>query len=63
MKVIIEIEKDEEIEKVRKAFKGQAITVVKARKDKNKILDAIFKKYNVKLPKNYTFDREAVHAR
>jgi superfamily II helicase len=63
MKVIIEIEKDEEIEKVRKAFKGQTITVVKARKDKNKILDAIFKKYNVKLPKNYTFDREAVHAR
>jgi hypothetical protein len=63
MKVIIEIEKDEEIAKVRKAFKGQTITVVKARKDKNKILDAIFKKYNVKLPKNYTFDREAVHAR
>ena len=63
MKVIIEIEKDEEIEKVRKAFKGQTITVVKTRKDKNKILDAIFKKYNVKLPKNYTFDREAIHAR
>jgi hypothetical protein len=63
MRVIIEIEKDEEIEKVRKAFKGQAITVVKARKDKNKVLQAIFKKYNVKLPKHYTFDREATHAR
>jgi hypothetical protein len=63
MKVIIEIEKDDEIEKVRKAFKGQTITVVKARKDKNKILEAIFKKYNVKLPKDYRFDREAIHAR
>ena len=63
MKVIIEIEEDEELEKVRKAFKGQTVTVVRARKDKNKILDSIFKKYNVKLPKNYTFDREAIHAR
>jgi hypothetical protein len=63
VKVIIEIEKDEEFEKIKKAFKGEHITIIKARKDKNKILGAIFKRYNVKLPKNYTFDREAIHAR
>ncbi|MDP3297460.1 MAG: hypothetical protein Q8N09_07720 [Thermodesulfovibrionia bacterium] len=63
MKVIIEIENDDEIEKIKKAFKGEAITVVKPHKKKNKILEAIFKKYNVTLPKNYTFNREALHAR
>jgi len=63
MKVIIEIEKDEEIEKIKKAFRGESITVIKMRKDKNRILEAIFRKYNVKLPKNYAFDREAIHAR
>ncbi len=63
MKVIIEIEKEEEIEKLRKAFRGESITVVRTRKDKKKILEAIFKKYNVKLPKDYSFDREAIHAR
>ncbi|MBI5408745.1 MAG: hypothetical protein HZA14_05205 [Nitrospirae bacterium] len=63
MKVIIEIEKDDELKKIRKAFEGATITVVRAKKDKNRILEAIFKKYNVKLPRNYTFDREAIHAR
>ena len=63
MKVIIEVEKEEEIEKLRKAFKGEYITVVRVQKEKNKILEAIFKKYNVKLPKDYAFDREAVHVR
>ena len=63
MKVIIEIENDDEIEKIKKAFKGEAVTVVKTPKKKNKILEAIFKKYNVTLPKNYTFNREAIHVR
>ncbi len=63
MKVIIEIENDDEIEKIKKAFKGEVITVVKPSRKKNKILEAIFKKYNVTLPKNYTFDREAIHVR
>jgi len=63
MKVIIEIENDDEIEKIKKAFKGEAITVVKPHKKKNEILEAIFKKYNVTLPKNYTFNREAIHVR
>lgn len=63
MKVIIEIENDKEIDKIKKAFKGEAITVIRPRKKKNKILEVIFKKYNVKLPKNYTFDREAIHAK
>lgn len=63
MKVIIEIERDEEIMKLKKAFKGETITVVRARKDKNRILETIFRKYNVKLPKSYAFDREAVYSR
>lgn len=63
MKVIIEIEKDEEIEKIKKAFRGESISVIKTRKDKNRILETVFRKYNVKLPKNYSFDREAIHAR
>ena len=63
MKVIIEIERDEGIERVKKAFKGERIIVVKTHKEKKKILEAVFKNYNVKLPKNYSFDREAIHAR
>lgn len=63
MKVIIEIEKDEEIEKIKKAFSGESITLIKTRKDKKRILEKVFRKYNVKLPENYSFDREAIHAR
>jgi hypothetical protein len=63
MRITIEIEKDEEIEKIRKAFKGEIVTVVKTRRERNKILESIYKKYNVKLPKDYSFDREAIPAR
>ncbi|MBI5213503.1 MAG: hypothetical protein HY957_09080 [Nitrospirae bacterium] len=63
MKVIIEIEKDEELEKIKKTFKGEKITVVRAQKERKKILERIFKGYNVKLPANYKFDREEIHAR
>jgi hypothetical protein len=61
MRIIIEIEKDEDIEKLKKAFKGETITVVRPRRERNKILESIFKRYNVKLPKNYSFDREALY--
>ena len=63
MKVIIEIEKDEELEIVKKAFKGKSITIVSTQKERRKLLDAILKKYKVKLPKNYKFNREEIHAR
>lgn len=63
MKVIIEIEKDEELEMVKKAFKGKSITIVRTQKERRKLLDAIFKKYRVKLPRNYKFNREEIHAR
>ncbi|MBM4065261.1 MAG: hypothetical protein FJ266_06425 [Planctomycetes bacterium] len=62
-KVIIEIEKDEELEIVKKAFKGKSITIVRTQKERRKLLDAIFKKYKVKLHKNYKFNREEIHAR
>lgn len=63
MKVIIEIEKEEEFEKIKKALKGETITVIISIKEREKILEAIFKKYNVSLPKNYKFNREEIHAR
>lgn len=63
MKIIIEIEKDEEFEKIKKALKGESITVVKKQKERKKILESIFKKYHVKLPANYKFNREEIHAR
>ncbi len=55
MKVIIEIEKEEEFEKIKKALKGETITVIRSIKEREKILEAIFKKYNVSLPENYKF--------
>ncbi|MBA4349339.1 MAG: hypothetical protein C0415_05050 [Thermodesulfovibrio sp.] len=63
MKVIIEIEKDEELEKIKKTFKGEKITVVRTQKERKKILESIFKRYNVKLPADYKFNREEIHAR
>ena len=63
MKVIIEIEKEEEFEKIKKALKGETITVIRSLKEREKILELIFKKYNVSLPKNYKFNREEIHAR
>lgn len=61
MRIIIEIEKDEDIEKLKRALKGEPITVIRTRKERNIILESIFNKYNVKLPQSYSFDREAVH--
>ena len=61
MRIIIEIEKDKDIEKLKRALKGETITVIRTRKERNNILESIFNKYNVKLPQNYSFDREAVH--
>ncbi|MBI5142893.1 MAG: hypothetical protein HZA20_12000 [Nitrospirae bacterium] len=63
MKVIIEIENDSEIEKIRQAFKGEAITVIRAAKDRKGILEEVFNKYNATLPTDYRFDREEIHAR
>ena len=63
MKVIIEIEKEEEFEKIKKALKGETITVIRSIKEREKILETIFKKYNVCLPKNDKFNREEMHTR
>lgn len=63
MKVIIEIERDEDLEQIKKAFKREKISVVRSQRERKKILESIFKRYNVKLPANYKFDREEIHAR
>lgn len=63
MRVLIEVANDEELKKIAKILKGQHITILKSVKDRKKILEDIFKRYNVTLPKNYKFNREEVHAR
>lgn len=63
MKVIIEIEKEEDLEKIKKAFTGEIITIVKTQKERRNILESIFKKYNIKLPENFKINREEIHAR
>lgn len=42
MKVIIEIERDEELEKIGKVLKGESITVVKTKRGREEILENIF---------------------
>ncbi|MBI3584659.1 MAG: hypothetical protein HY096_12035 [Nitrospinae bacterium] len=61
MKVIVEIENEEEIKKVKKFFKTKHITIVKS--DKEEMLEEIFNNFKVKLPKSYKFNREELHAR
>ncbi len=63
MKVLIEVANDDELKKVAKILKGQHITILKSVKDRRKILEDIFNRYNVALPKNYKFKREKLHAR
>ena len=63
MRVIIEIERDDELQKIKKALEGENITIVKTQKEREKVLKDIFNTYNITLPKDYKFDREEVHAR
>ena len=37
MRIIIEIEKDEDIEKLKRALQGETITVIRTRKERNNI--------------------------
>lgn len=64
MKVIIEIEKEEDLNKIKKIFKKENITVVNTQAErKNLLLEDLFKKYNIKLPNNFKLNREEIHAR
>ncbi|MBI4619579.1 MAG: hypothetical protein HY739_05400 [Desulfobacterales bacterium] len=63
MKVVIEVENEEEIKRVRGILKGEHITVVKTRKERDMILEDIFNKFNIRLPKDFKLDREELHAR
>ncbi|MBF0505580.1 MAG: hypothetical protein HQL09_01985, partial [Nitrospirae bacterium] len=59
--VSIEISNDDELKKIAEILKGQHITVFKSAKDRKKILEDIFNRYNVSLPKDYKFNREEIH--
>ena len=63
MKVVIDIANDEELKKIAKILKGRRIKKVNTVKDRKKALEQIFNTYNVKLPKDYKFNREEIHAR
>lgn len=63
MKVVIEVENEKEIKRIRGILKGEHITVVKTRKERDMILEDIFNKFNIRLPKDFKLDREELHAR
>jgi hypothetical protein len=61
MKVIVEVRGKEEVNKIRKMFDKEHVSIVTSQKEL--ILDSIFNKFKVKLPARYKFDREEIHAR
>ncbi len=61
MKVIIEVKNASDVQKIERFFGKDHVRVVKSPREK--ILDGIFSKFNVKLPAKYKFDREDIHAR
>ena len=63
MKVVIEVEDEKEMERLRDILKAEHITVVKAQKEREIILKDIFNKFKVKLPKNFKLNRQELHAR
>lgn len=63
MKVVIEVEDEKEMKRLRDILKVEHITVVKAQKEREIILKDIFNKFKVKLPKNFKLNRQELHAR
>jgi hypothetical protein len=63
MKVVIEVEDEKEMERLRDILKAEHITVVKAQKEREIILKDIFNKFKIKLPKNFKLNRQELHAR
>ena len=61
MKVIVEVKGKEEVNKIRKMFGKEHVSIVSSQKEL--ILNPIFNKFKVKLPARYKFDREEIHAR
>ncbi len=51
------------MKKIAKILRGRHITILKSDKDRKKILEDIYSRYNVALPKNYKFNREEIHSR
>ena len=63
MKVVIEVEDEKDMKRLRDILKAEHITVVKAQKEREIILKDIFNKFKVKLPKNFKLNRQELHAR
>ena len=68
MRLIIEVDNDQELERAldilkAKAFTDKVIHIVKTHPDRQAILQHIYDRYQITLPKNWKFDREAAHER
>lgn len=63
MKVVIEVEDEKEMKKLKNILKAEHIKVVKSREERESILEDIFNKFKIRLPKNFKLNRQELHAR
>lgn len=63
MKVVIEVEDEKEMKKLRSIFRAEHIKVVKSREERESMLEDIFNKFKIRLPKNFKLNRQELHAR
>ncbi|KJR42784.1 hypothetical protein MCHI_001319 [Candidatus Magnetoovum chiemensis] len=63
MRIIIEIEKDEDIEKIKSILYDQSVTIRKQKRKRDEIILSIFNRYNMTLPENYKLNRNDLHER
>lgn len=63
MKVVIEVEDEKEMKRLKNILKAEHIKVVKTRKERESILQDIFNKFKVRLPKNFKLNKQELHAR
>lgn len=63
MKVVIEVEDEKEMKRLKNILKAEHVKVVKTRKERESILQDIFNKFKVRLPKNFKLNKQELHAR
>ncbi len=63
MKVIIEIEKPEDLEHLKSILGVNAVSLVDHSGDRRNALDALSRKYNITIPADYRFNRNEAHER
>lgn len=61
MNVIVEVKNEQDIKKIKKLIGKEHVAVIKSPKER--ILENLFSKFQVKFPARYKFDTEEIHAR